>query len=82
MDYDHPLDRLGVRLRPLLIVGAGLCFPIFMVSYGLMVKHALMTWPVWGSVLTVIAHLVVCLGIAGLLDTRQERSRRQQDEQF
>lgn len=75
MNPIHPVDRLMAKLRGPLIVGAMLCFPVFMVSYGFAMHWLLTTAPLWMSVPSLIAHLVVFLGVGSLIDTQEERRR-------
>lgn len=80
MPYTHPLDRLVVKLRPALIVLAALCFPAFLITYGLMLKAAFQSWPSWGVAVMVVSHLLGWLGLSALLDSRQERMSRTEAE--
>lgn len=73
MPYSHPLDRLAAKLRPLIFVMLALSVPVMLTTYGLMLKHAFLTWPWWGIALTVVSHLSGWLGISALFDSRQER---------
>lgn len=81
MEYSHPIDRLGVKMRPALVVLAAMCFPVFLISYGLMLHHALTTWPAWASAAMVFANLTVLSGLAALLDIRRERFQSRPDGQ-
>lgn len=81
MRYTHPLDRLAVAIRPVAIIVAALSFPVFLISYGLLLKHAWQTWPWWGTAATLVSHFTVVLGISSLFDSRQERLNRTQDAQ-
>lgn len=67
------------RLRPALIIGAALCFPVFMFTYARMLIWAFNEWPTWGIALTFISHVVVIGGVASLFD-RQEESRKSADQ--
>lgn len=77
MEYSHPVDRFARRIRGVLFVLAALCLPVCLISYGWMLKEALTTWPLWASIPATVAQIVVWLGIASLLDIRQERQNRQ-----
>ena len=77
MEYSHPIDRFARRMRGVFIILAALCLPVCLISYGWMLKDALATWPLWASVPATVAQIVVWLGIASLLDIRQERQNRQ-----
>lgn len=71
MPYSHPIDRLVMKLRPALIVLTALLGPVFLLTYALMLKHALTTWPWWGIAITVPAHFICWIGISALIDTRR-----------
>ncbi len=71
--YEHPVDRLGAALRPVIIVLAVASLPVFLLTYGFLIKHALTTWPWWGSAALIVSHLIGWLGIGSLFDARQER---------
>lgn len=75
MDPIHPADRIMRVLRVPLIIGAMLCFPVFMLSYGYAMKWLITTAPFWLSAPSVISHLVVFLGVASLFDSQEERRR-------
>lgn len=68
------------RLRPALIIGAALCFPVFMFTYARMLIWAFNEWPTWGIALTFISHAVAFIGFGCLLDQRAE-SRKSADQQ-
>lgn len=70
---EHIADRVTRNLRGVFIGLAGVSLPVFLIGYGFMLKNALTTWPLWASIPVVIAQIVVCLGLASLLDIRQER---------
>ena len=74
---EHPIDRLGRAIRPVLIGLAVLAFPVFMFTYGWGLKLILaevgLGW--WLSIMA--AHLLVIFGIAGLIDSRSERRQSQ-----
>lgn len=63
------------------MVLAVLSAPVFLISYGFMLKHALTTWPWWASAITIAAHITGWLGISALLDSRQERRTKTQAAQ-
>lgn len=73
MEPIHPADRIMRVLRVPLIIGAMLCFPVFMLSYGYAMKWLITTAPFWLSAPSVISHLVVFLGVASLFDSQEER---------
>lgn len=73
MDPIHPADRIMRALRVPLIIGAVLCFPVFMLSYGYAMKWLITAAPFWISVPSVISHLAVFLGVASLIDSREAR---------
>lgn len=73
MEPIHPADRIMRVLRVPLIIGAMLCFPVFMLSYGYAMKWLIKTAPFWLSAPSVISHLVVFLGVASLFDSQEER---------
>lgn len=76
MIKEHPADRLARKARKPIIWGAALCFPVFLTSYGIAMQWVITTAPLWLSVPSVIAHLAVALGLAALIDTREERRCR------
>ncbi len=80
MQNEHPIDRFARSVRGPVVVLAAICLPVCLLSYGWMVKSAIETWPLWASIPAIVAQIVVFLGIASLLDTRQERKNRQQGE--
>lgn len=71
MNKIHPVDRLMLKLRVPIIIGAALCFPVFMLSYGYALRWLITTAPIWISAPSVISHLVVFLGVASLIDIRE-----------
>lgn len=74
---EHIADRLGRSLRGVFIGAATVAFPVSLVGYGFMLRSALQDWPLWASIPVVIAQIAACLGLASLLDTRQERQNQQ-----
>lgn len=60
-------------LRGPIIAALVVSGPIMLMSYGWMIKHFVTTAPVWLSVVVVIAHFLVWLGIGSLFDRQQER---------
>ena len=72
MEYTHPIDRALVRIRGLVIVLMIICAPVMLYTYGLIGVEVARDMGAW-AIPVVIAHLVVWLGIASLLDTRLER---------
>lgn len=72
-------DRLGRAIRKPVIVLAYASFPVFILSYGAMLKSALQEWPLWASAPTVIAHVMVLVGVGFLFDIHQERQRSSED---
>ncbi len=79
--YEHPIDRLTHRLRLPIIVVAVVSLPVFLITYGLMVRYALTTWPWWGSAALVVSHLMGWLGIGSLFDMRQEKRQSSEGAQ-
>lgn len=78
---EHILDRMARRARPAMIAGAALCLPAFLLTYGIMVKDVVATWPWWGMVIMITSHAVVALGASGMYDRQQERRSLQQSAQ-
>lgn len=81
MRYTHPLDRLFVRLRWLIVALAIVSAPIFLFSYGKMMVLAYQSWPGWASAATFIAHAVMLVAISSLFDSQQERRQLTEGEQ-
>lgn len=73
MQKKHPIDRFARRIRGAVVLLAIASLPVFLFSYGWMLKDALATWPLWASLPAIAAQIAVWLGIASLLDIRQER---------
>lgn len=73
MDYTHPLDRLMFRLRTHFMIGAGIAAPVMLYSYGWLMVKAYELMPGWASAATLIAHLVVWVGIGCLVDSLREQ---------
>lgn len=78
MEKEHPLDKFGRAVRTPLMIGAALCLPVMLFSYGWMIKALILAAPVLVSVAVIIAHFVVWLGISSLIDMRQERLSKPQ----
>lgn len=70
---EHIADRIGRRLRPVLIPSLHLTIPVGLMGYAWMVKAALIAMPWWVFTPVIIAHLVFFLGISSLIDKLQER---------
>lgn len=75
MDYTHPLDRLMLRLRTPIMIGAGFAAPVMLYSYGWLMVKAYELMPGWAFATTFIAHLIVWVGIGCLVDTLREQHR-------
>lgn len=73
MDKEHPLDRFMRHHRRIVGFVAVLSFPIFMISYGWMLKQLLMAAPWWVSVAVVISNLTVVVGLGSLIDSLREQ---------
>jgi hypothetical protein len=69
----HPIDRFARRIRGVVIILAALSLPIGLFSYGWMLKDALAAWPLWASIPAIVAQVVVWMGVASLIDARQDR---------
>lgn len=74
MQHQHPLDRLAYRLRVPLIVLAVISCPVMLYSYAWGMKQIMAAAPAWVSVLVVVSHIMVWLGIGSLFDMRQEKA--------
>ena len=70
---EKPIDRVVRRLRPALMALGLMAFPVFMLSYGYMIKLFYQSVPVWIFVLMVVTHLMVWIGMSCLDDYRRER---------
>jgi len=81
MDYKHPVDRMAVKLRPVLAVLAVLAFPVFLFSYAKMIALAYYAWPGWLFAIALGSHLVGWLGLSALFDIQQERQSKTQGAQ-
>lgn len=75
------LDRLAERLRPWLLVWLAVSAPIWMVSYAWMLKNLLETAPLWVSIPVGFSAITAALGLAALLDIRQEHQIPPRDDQ-
>lgn len=60
------------KARPVIIVGAALCLPVFLFTYGLMFAGAAKSWPWWGTMLAVVSHATVVIGASALRDRQAE----------
>lgn len=67
------MDRAARKLRPIFIVGAGLCLPAFLVSYAKMLSLAFEAWPTWAWVSSCASQIVVIVGLAMLHDSQKEK---------
>jgi len=81
MRYTHPIDRAAYALRGVILGATYLCAPIYMISYGWMLKKLLTTAPGWVSAVVILAHIIVWIGIASLFDRSQERRQTQELDQ-
>lgn len=66
----HPIDRMVVFLRPLFYVLAVLSLPIFLFSYGWMIKQMVEQWHLAFAIGAAFSHLFIFLGIGSLFDSR------------
>lgn len=73
MEYSHPIDRLGYKLRPVVLALLYLCGPVMLFTYCRLILIAIDQWPWWATAVTVISHLVGWLGIGALFDRQEER---------
>lgn len=73
----HPIDRLMRRARGLIYLIAAAAFPVAVVGYGLMLKLAAENWPAWAFAAVCASHLIGLLGLASLIDSRQEQQIHQ-----
>jgi len=73
MDYTHPLDRLMLRLRTPIMIGAGFAAPVMVYSYGWLMVKAYELMPGWAFAASFIAHLIVWVGIGCLVDSLREQ---------
>lgn len=69
----HPIDRFVRRIRPLIFMAYLPLMPVFLLSYGEMVRLFLTTWPWYVGLIVVLAHFVSALVLASLIDMQQER---------
>lgn len=76
---EHPIDKFMRGIRPAVIFAAYAALPIFLSSYGYAMYSLLMAAPAWVSVISVLSHITVFLGIAGLIDIQSERQRWSED---
>ena len=66
-------DRLSLALRPFLIFGAALSLPVFLISYGYMLRLLFDAVPNWMFLVIAVSNAIVFLGAAQLHDLQQER---------
>lgn len=74
--YTNPIDRLGFRLRGVIVVFLVLSLPIFLFSYGWMIKQLFYAAPGWITAIVFLAHAAVWIGIGSLFDSRQEQDQK------
>lgn len=77
----HPADRLARRIRPLIFALYLPLMPVFLISYGEMVRLFLTTWPWYVGLIVVLAHCVSVLVLASLIDMQQERRQSKEPAQ-
>lgn len=71
-------DRAARRLRPY-FWGAGLfAIPVFFVSYAVMARMALETWPVWLGLVVAVCHALTWIVFATIHDWQRERRQRRE----
>jgi hypothetical protein len=64
-------DRLARALRLPAMIGALICGPVFLISYGWVMRDFFLSAPLFVSTPIGAAHVVVWLGFAAWLDTRR-----------
>lgn len=73
MAYEHPLDRLGRRLRPVIFSLIVLAAPVSLIGFGVMVWDFIAAYPWWAEWTVIPSIIVVFLGISAQIDTLKER---------
>lgn len=73
--YTNPIDRAVFRMRGVVLALVYLAGPVFLLSYGWMLKQLWYAAPGWLTAIVVASHLIGWLGIGILLDKRQEQDR-------
>lgn len=73
MTQETPLDRALRAFRPALFVLGVIAFPIWMVSYGWMIRALFDAAPLWLAVVAGLSHFICFLVIASLFDRQTER---------
>lgn len=76
MENRHPIDIFMIRIRGLLFIVALLCLPAFLLSYAWMLKSLMTEASGWISAAVILSHFTVWVGIASLVDMRQEKARQ------
>lgn len=74
--YTNPIDRLGYRFRGVIVVFLVLSLPVFLISYGWMIKQLFYAAPGWITAIIFACHASVWIGISSLFDSRQERDQQ------
>lgn len=78
MQKPHPLDRLTEWLQPFLLAILWVSGPIWLFSYGWMLKNLMLTAPLWVSTPVLISAFTAAIGFAALLDKREAEYRQTQ----
>jgi len=68
MDNITRWDRAAWWFAPYAGPAVTIAAPLFLVSYAVMWTTALSTWPVWATVVALVAHAVTAIGIPLLFE--------------
>lgn len=73
MQKEHPLDRLGRKIRTPLIWSLWISGPIAVFTYAKAIIAFASGLPGWLAVIVVLSHIAMFVGIGSLIDRQQER---------
>lgn len=73
MQKEHPLDRLGRKIRTPLIWSLWISGPIAVFTYGKAMVAFIVTLPPWLAVLVFFTHIIAMVSVGSLFDRQQER---------
>lgn len=74
--YTNPIDRAIFRMRGFILFLLILAGPIFLFSYGWMIRELYYAAPGWITTIAALSHFCVWLGIGTLFDKSQEQDRQ------
>ena len=81
MEKEHPLDRLGRKIRTPLIWSLWVSGPIAVFTYGKAMVAFIWTLPPWMAVVVFFSHIIAMVGVGSLIDRQQERRQLSESAQ-